>query len=168
MHYNKIQILLLGFLLSSSSLYLWWTCNLFIFFLIFIGRLVGLENIRSLIIFFYTLNLLNSIFMFYSVWTMDYNIIYHFWFFEIIIDRLSSFMILLVIVVSFIVHIYSLSYMNGDSNIIRFISYLSLFTFFMVFLVTSNNLVQVFSGLLWCFNEVIDIIIILYIYQIKQ
>lgn len=113
---------------------------------ILVGRLIGIENVKRIIAFFYSLNLMNSLNMMYSVWISNYNILYQLGFFEIVIDGLSSIMVLLVIVVSFVVHMYSLSYMSGDANIIRFISYLSLFTFFMIFLVTSNNLIQVFFG----------------------
>lgn len=55
-------------------------------------------------------------------------------------------MLLLVCFVSFCVHIYSMDYMSGDPHIIRFLGYLSLFTFFMLFLVTSGNFVQLFFG----------------------
>jgi len=55
-------------------------------------------------------------------------------------------MILLIIGVSSLVHIYSLSYMEGDPHIGRFMSYLSLFTTFMLILVTSPNLIQLFIG----------------------
>ena len=113
---------------------------------IFVGRLIGIENVKRIIAFFYSLSLMNSLSMMYSVWISNYSLLYQLGFFEIVIDGLSSIMVLLVIAVSFIVHMYSLSYMSGDANIIRFISYLSLFTFFMVFLVTSNNLIQVFFG----------------------
>ena len=113
---------------------------------ILVGRLIGIENVKRIIAFFYSLNLMNSLNMMYSVWISNYNLLYQLGFFEIVIDGLSSIMVLLVIVVSFVVHMYSLSYMSGDANIIRFISYLSLFTFFMIFLVTSNNLIQVFFG----------------------
>ena len=105
-----------------------------------------MEYIKKIIFFFYSINLINAINSAYSVWFLNYNIIYIVGSFEIIIDGLSSIMINLVIIVSFVVHIYSLNYMSGDSNIIRFISYLSLFTFFMLFLVVSNNLIQIFFG----------------------
>jgi len=113
---------------------------------IFVGRLIGIENVKRIIAFFYSLSLMNSLSMMYSVWISNYSLLYQLGFFEIVIDGLSSIMVLLVIAVSFVVHMYSLSYMSGDANIIRFISYLSLFTFFMIFLVTSNNLIQVFFG----------------------
>lgn len=55
-------------------------------------------------------------------------------------------MILLVIFISSLVHIYSLDYMSTDPHLIRFISYLSLFTFFMLLLITAGNFVQLFAG----------------------
>jgi NADH:ubiquinone oxidoreductase subunit 5 (subunit L)/multisubunit Na+/H+ antiporter MnhA subunit len=55
-------------------------------------------------------------------------------------------MIVLVVFVSFLVHLYSMDYMDGDPHIIRFLAYLSLFTFFMLILVTSGNFVQLFLG----------------------
>lgn len=62
------------------------------------------------------------------------------------IDSLSATMILVVNSVSAIVHCYSLGYMKHDSRINRFITYISLFTFFMLILVTSANLLQLFVG----------------------
>src|SRR5262249_32608468 len=48
--------------------------------------------------------------------------------------------------VSSMVHVYSIGYMEEDPGIPRFMAYLSLFTFFMLMLVTSDNLVQLFFG----------------------
>ena len=61
-------------------------------------------------------------------------------------DSLSATMLLVVFFVSTLVHVYSLEYMSEDPHLIRFISYLSLFTFFMTILVTSGNLIQMFLG----------------------
>lgn len=55
-------------------------------------------------------------------------------------------MLVVVIGVSTLVHVYSIGYMSGDPHVPRFMSYLSLFTFLMVVLVTSNNYVQLFIG----------------------
>ncbi|MBS1736492.1 MAG: hypothetical protein JSS98_07760 [Bacteroidetes bacterium] len=55
-------------------------------------------------------------------------------------------MVGLVLSVSTSVHFFSLSYMRGDSNLIRFFSLLSLFTFFMFFLVVSDNYLVLFVG----------------------
>src|SRR5579863_3888907 len=62
------------------------------------------------------------------------------------LDTLSGVMILVVTIVSAMVHVYSVGYMAHDSGIPRFMSYLSLFTFFMLMLVTANNFVQLFFG----------------------
>jgi NADH-quinone oxidoreductase subunit L len=61
-------------------------------------------------------------------------------------DALSAVMCVVVTVVSGMVHVYSWGYMSHDKSIARFFSYLSLFTFFMLMLVTSNNFVQMFFG----------------------
>ena len=62
------------------------------------------------------------------------------------IDPLSSIMLVVVTLVSALVHIYSIGYMNHDPNKPRFMSYLSLFTFFMLVLVVSDNFLQLFFG----------------------
>jgi NADH:ubiquinone oxidoreductase subunit 5 (subunit L)/multisubunit Na+/H+ antiporter MnhA subunit len=55
-------------------------------------------------------------------------------------------MLILVTTVSSLVHMYSTGYMAGDPHVPRFMSYLSLFTFFMIILVTGDNLLQLFIG----------------------
>jgi NADH-quinone oxidoreductase subunit L len=62
------------------------------------------------------------------------------------LDTLSGVMILVVTIVSAMVHIYSIGYMAHDHSIPRFMAYLSLFTFFMLMLVTANDFVQMFFG----------------------
>ena len=62
------------------------------------------------------------------------------------VDALTSVMLIVVTNISAAVHIYSIGYMKGDNSIPRFMSYLSLFTFFMLTLVTSDNLLQMFFG----------------------
>lgn len=61
-------------------------------------------------------------------------------------DTLSSVMIAVVSIVSTCVHIYSVGYMSHDKSIPRFMCYLSLFTFFMLMLVSGDNLLQMFFG----------------------
>ncbi len=63
-----------------------------------------------------------------------------------LIDPLSALMISVVTFVSFAVHVYSIGYMRGDPGEIRFFSYISLFTFAMLLLVTANNFLQLFIG----------------------
>ncbi|CCG09331.1 NADH-quinone oxidoreductase subunit L [Pararhodospirillum photometricum] len=62
------------------------------------------------------------------------------------IDPLSTVMLMTVTTVSFLVHVYSIGYMHHDPGVPRFMAYLSLFTFFMLMLVTADNLVQLFFG----------------------
>jgi len=61
-------------------------------------------------------------------------------------DSLTCVMLLVVTVVSSVVHIYSCGYMSHDEHVPRFMAYLSLFTFFMLMLVTSGNFIQLFLG----------------------
>jgi NADH-quinone oxidoreductase subunit L len=62
------------------------------------------------------------------------------------IDQLTKVMLVVVTTVSSLVHIYSIGYMGHDPSQARFFAYLSLFTFAMLMLVTSDNLVQLFFG----------------------
>jgi NADH:ubiquinone oxidoreductase subunit 5 (subunit L)/multisubunit Na+/H+ antiporter MnhA subunit len=55
-------------------------------------------------------------------------------------------MCFIVTTVSLVVHIFSFYYMYEDPHISRFFSYLNLFTFFMLFLVISDNLILMFFG----------------------
>lgn len=61
-------------------------------------------------------------------------------------DTLTVVMLVVVTSVSTLVHLYSVSYMSGDPHLPRFMSYLSIFTFFMLTLVTADNLLQMFFG----------------------
>ena len=62
------------------------------------------------------------------------------------IDTLTAVMLVVVTTVSSLVHLYSIGYMHEDDSRSRFFAYLSLFTFAMLMLVTSDNLVQMFFG----------------------
>ena len=62
------------------------------------------------------------------------------------IDTLTAVMLVVVNTVSCLVHIYSIGYMHHDPHRPRFFAYLSLFTFAMLMLVTSDNLLQMFFG----------------------
>ncbi|MFY0614964.1 MAG: NADH-quinone oxidoreductase subunit L, partial [Hyphomicrobiaceae bacterium] len=62
------------------------------------------------------------------------------------IDTLTAVMLVVVTSVSSLVHLYSIGYMHEDEARARFFAYLSLFTFAMLALVTSDNLVQMFFG----------------------
>ena len=62
------------------------------------------------------------------------------------VDTLTAVMLVVVTTVSSLVHLYSVGYMDEDPHRPRFFAYLSLFTFAMLMLVTSDNLVQLFFG----------------------
>src|SRR3990167_2486593 len=62
------------------------------------------------------------------------------------IDSLVAVMLVVVTTVSALVHVYSIGYMSEDPHRPRFFSYLSLFTFAMLMLVTADNLVQLYFG----------------------
>ncbi len=62
------------------------------------------------------------------------------------LDTLTAVMLVVVNTVSSLVHVYSIGYMHHDPHRSRFFAYLSLFTFAMLMLVTSDNLIQMFFG----------------------
>ncbi|MCC2644478.1 MAG: NADH-quinone oxidoreductase subunit [Burkholderiales bacterium] len=64
----------------------------------------------------------------------------------LLVDKLSSIMLVVVTSVSLMVHIYTIGYMAEEEGYQRFFSYISLFTFMMLMLVLSNNFVQLFFG----------------------
>ncbi len=66
--------------------------------------------------------------------------------FGFLLDPLSSVMILVVTVVGFLIHVYSVGYMAHDGGYYRFFGYLNLFVFFMLMLVLANNYALLFVG----------------------
>ncbi|NYT38268.1 NADH-quinone oxidoreductase subunit L [Allopusillimonas soli] len=68
------------------------------------------------------------------------------WELGFLIDPLSALMMVVVTSVSLMVHIYTIGYMADDPGYQRFFAYISLFTFSMLMLVMSNNMVQLFFG----------------------
>jgi len=65
---------------------------------------------------------------------------------SLLFDSLSVVMAILVFIITLLVHIYSAEYMSNDPSFIKFMSYISLFSFFMLLLVTSGNFVVLFLG----------------------
>ncbi len=61
-------------------------------------------------------------------------------------DTLTVIMLVVITSISSLVHLFSTSYMSEDPHIVRFLSYISLFTFFMIILVTGDNFLQLFVG----------------------
>lgn len=122
----------------------------------FFGRKIGYEGVKFMSILLMTISVIISFFSFYEVVILKSNIYIPLWNWfnignlynniTIQFDTIVCSMLILVCSVSLFVHIFSISYMNGDPHLPRFMSYLSLFTFFMIVLVTSNNLIQLFIG----------------------
>ncbi|MCZ6679819.1 MAG: proton-conducting transporter membrane subunit, partial [Candidatus Poribacteria bacterium] len=61
-------------------------------------------------------------------------------------DSVTAIMLLIVTIVSALVHIFSIGYMHGDPRYPRFFAFLSLFSFSMLFLVVSDNLLGIYIG----------------------
>jgi proton-translocating NADH-quinone oxidoreductase chain L len=95
-----------------------------------------------------------SLFFFSTLQGLFYSISGSFWmtsewFFVrwgFIFDSLTVSMFIVVTTISFLVHLYSLTYMEHDPHLVRFLAYLGLFTFFMLVLVSADNLSQLFVG----------------------
>ncbi len=122
----------------------------------FFGRYIGDRVSEIVTSLFVSISAILSIIIFYKVISVNYvnNIIIAEWInsgslsvnWSIQIDTLSSVMLVVVTLISALVHIYSIGYMSHDSHKPRFMSYLSLFTFSMLVLVTSDNFLQLFFG----------------------
>lgn len=98
----------------------------------------------SLLIFYEVSLLSTSVFIVLPLPWFSVDILNVEWVF--LFDSLSATMLLVVFFVSSLVHLYSLEYMSEDPHLIRFMGYLSIFTFFMTILITSGNLIQMFLG----------------------
>ena len=122
----------------------------------FFGKFLGSRNSEILTSLFVSISAIFSFLIFYKVFNESYtnNLNILTWInsgtfnvnWSINIDALSSVMLVVVTLVSSIVHIYSIGYMSHDPHKQRFMSYLSLFTFSMLMLVTSDNFLQLFFG----------------------
>ena len=122
----------------------------------FFGRKVGVTGSRILsclsvmtttvlaIISFFEIGFNNnpvSINLFKWLDSESFNMAWNFQF-----DSLTVSMLIPVLVISSLVHLYSIGYMSHDPHNQRFFSYLSLFTFMMIILVTGNNYLLMFVG----------------------
>ena len=122
----------------------------------FFGRKIGVKGSHFLTCTFVLITTVLSIMSFFEVgfnniavgiklsrWidSESFNILWGFNF-----DSLTVSMLIPVLIISLLVHIYSIGYMSHDPHNQRFFSYLSLFTFMMIVLVTANNILVMFIG----------------------
>ena len=122
----------------------------------FFGKLIGDRNSEIVTSLLVSISAIFSAVVLYNVFQNQYeeNIIIATWInsgsldvnWSMKIDALSSVMLVVVTSVSSLVHIYSIGYMSHDPHKPRFMAYLSLFTFAMLMLVTSDNFIQLFFG----------------------
>jgi NADH-quinone oxidoreductase subunit L len=120
------------------------------------GRLIGSKGVTYIAISCLLACVVISSYLFYEVCLL--GAVCHVYLFEwlciefvhihwgLVYDPLSVSMLLIINTVSMCAHVYSVEYMSADAHITRFISYLSLFTFFMLLLVLSDNVLQLFVG----------------------
>lgn len=93
---------------------------------------------------FYEVGLMGSpVYIKLSTWVSSEVLLINWGF---LFDSLTVVMCIVVTFVSSLVHLYSIEYMGHDPHLPRFMSYLSLFTFFMLILVTADNFIQMFLG----------------------
>lgn len=126
------------------------------FFPFLFGRFIGLNGVKVLIsIFYFICVCLTSLLLYLHInlgQVISIKLIK--WIkielvsidFGIFVDPLSVLMLFVISIISMCANIYSIEYMQNDPHIIRYFAYLSLFTFFMLLLVTSENLIQLFIG----------------------
>ena len=122
----------------------------------FFGKYIGDRISEIITSLFVSISAVLALLVFYQVITQGYenNIVIASWFhsgslnvnWSIKIDALSAVMLVVVTLISSLVHIYSIGYMSQDPHKPRFMAYLSLFTFAMLTLVTSDNFLQLFFG----------------------
>ncbi len=122
----------------------------------FLGSKIGSRISEIITSLFTSVSAILSIIIFINVITQSYenNLIIFKWInsgslnvnWSIKIDALSAVMLVVVTLISSLVHIYSVGYMSNDPHKPRFMAYLSLFTFAMLTLVTSDNFLQLFFG----------------------
>jgi len=122
----------------------------------FFGKYIGDRSSEIVTSALVSISALLSIHVLYEVIVNQYvsNIVIATWInsgsldvnWSMLIDPLSAVMLVVVTSVSSLVHIYSIGYMSHDPHKPRFMAYLSLFTFAMLMLVTSDNFIQLFFG----------------------
>ena len=114
-------------------------------FVTFIGPLaIALSFAQSLVLFFQMLeiegNVLNEhLYTWISSGSFEAGINFQ-------VDQLSGLYLLVITGVGFLIHVYSVGYMHGESGYYRFFAYLNLFVFFMLILVLGDSFLLMFVG----------------------
>ena len=122
----------------------------------FLGNYFSRLASSFIVVFGTILSFFCSLYIFYEVILSSSSVLIPLWVFINIdiyninlgffFDSLTSFMLCIITCISLFVQIFSISYMSHDPYLTRFMSYLSLFTFFMIILVTADNYFQLFVG----------------------
>nr|YP_010199528.1 NADH dehydrogenase subunit 5 [Gracilaria baiana]UAD89386.1 NADH dehydrogenase subunit 5 [Gracilaria baiana] len=122
----------------------------------FLGRFLGHKGSSIISVVCVFLSMFFSFVAFYEVGFMGLNqcIMLSTWIevgilkisWSFLFDSLTVTMLVVITVISSLVHLYSLEYMQSDPHLPRFMAFLEIFTFFMLVLVTADNLVQMFVG----------------------
>jgi NADH-ubiquinone oxidoreductase chain 5 len=102
-----------------------------------------LSSILSSVAFYEVILCESPVYIYINSW-VDSEVLNISW--EFLFDSLSVAMLIPVLFISTLVHLFSVDYMAGDPHNQRFFSYLSLFTFFMLILVTGGNYLVMFVG----------------------
>nr|YP_011017722.1 NADH dehydrogenase subunit 5 [Griffithsia okiensis]WQF69545.1 NADH dehydrogenase subunit 5 [Griffithsia okiensis] len=122
----------------------------------FFGRKLGFYGSSFITFFCIFFSNILSFLIFYEIGFSNTKIFIHLnsWFesgiikinWNFLFDNVTVTMLIVITTISTLVHLYSINYMGSDPHFSRFMSYLEIFTFFMLILVTSNNLIQMFLG----------------------
>jgi len=153
---------------SLFRMYIWGVVNFYMYLLILIipllsiiivallGRFLTRMFIGAISTCCIAVMVILSIFFFWEVCVcgVAVNIYLYQWvsiveipvYFGLTFDVLSVTMLLTISLISFAVHLFSLEYMFEDPSFKRFMLYITCFTFFMIIMVTSDNLIQFFLG----------------------
>ena len=120
------------------------------------GRFIGKKGVMLITSIIFIISFFLSILIFFEIvfwhslchfklwhWILCHELSIEFGF---LFDAITATMCIVVFIISGLVHIYSFGYMSDDPHFIRFIMFLSLFTFFMVLIISADNFVQLFFG----------------------
>ena len=131
---------LLGFLLNGFLGKIFGTR-----FVSFVGPMsVGLAFLQSLVLFFEMLRteghrIIENLYTWMAAGSFQVNISFQ-------VDELSGLYLLIITGVGFLIHVYSIGYMNGEKGYYRYFAYLNLFVFFMLLLVLGDSFLLMFVG----------------------